>query len=85
VPYESRADSVMYCQVLAELARDRGWDVHTYDAKNVEAEAGRLLAARADEVLLGPRATLGPPWAKDHRTALAATILAAQGRVNSEA
>jgi hypothetical protein len=76
VPYESRADSVMYCQVLAELARDRGWDVHTYEAKSVEAEAGRRLGARADEVLLGPRATLGPPWAKDHRMALAATIVA---------
>ena len=24
----------------------------------------------------GPRATLGPPWAKDHRIALAATIMA---------
>jgi hypothetical protein len=26
-------------------------------------------------VLHGPRATLGPPWSKDHRMALAATIL----------
>jgi hypothetical protein len=76
VPYESRADSVMYCQVLAEVASSRGWDVHTYDAKSVEADAARLLGARADEVFNGPRATLGPPWAKDHRTALAATILA---------
>ncbi len=33
VPYESRADSVMYCQVLAELARERGWVVHPYNAK----------------------------------------------------
>ena len=39
VPYESRADSVMYCQVLAELAHDRGWAVHLYDAKDVEADA----------------------------------------------
>jgi hypothetical protein len=78
VPYESRADSVMYCQVLAELAADRGWDVHRYDAKTVEAEAARLLDSRADEVLNGPRKWLGPPWAKDQRTALAATVLAAQ-------
>jgi hypothetical protein len=35
-PYESRADSVMYCQVLAEVAAHRGWDIYTYDAKNVE-------------------------------------------------
>jgi hypothetical protein len=75
-PYEARADSVMYLQVLAEHARARGWDVHRYDAKDVEREAARLLGDRADEVLHGPRATLGPPWAKDHRMALAATILA---------
>ena len=75
-PYESRADSVMYRQVLAELARARGWDVHLYEAKDVEARAVSKLAERADEVLFGPRATMGPPWTKDHRMALAATILA---------
>lgn len=75
-PYESQADSVMYRQVLAELARARGWDIHLYDAKTVEGQAASLLADRADEVLHGPRATLGPPWAKDHRMALAATIVA---------
>jgi len=78
VPYESRADSVMYCQVLADLARERGWEVHLYNAKDVEAEAVRILGKRADEVLNGPRALLGPPWTKDHRMALAATILAAR-------
>jgi hypothetical protein len=77
VPYESRADSVMYCQVLAELARQRGWKVSLYDAKHVEDEAIGVLGARADEVLRSPRATLGPPWSKDHRMALAATIVAA--------
>jgi hypothetical protein len=35
-----------------------------------------MLAERADDVLLGLRATLGPPWTKDHRMALAATIVA---------
>ena len=75
-PYESRADSIMYRQVLAEQARARGWAVHLYDAKDVEARAVSRLAERADEVLFGPRATMGPPWAKDHRMALAATILA---------
>lgn len=74
VPYESQADSVMYRQVLAELARARGWEVHLYDAKRVEGDAVRILGARADDVLHGPRATLGPPWSKDHRMALAATI-----------
>jgi hypothetical protein len=75
VPYESRADSVMYCQVMAELATARGWEVHLYDAKEVETEAARMLGGLADEVLLGPRTSLGPPWSKDHRMALAATIV----------
>jgi len=74
-PYESRADSVMYCQVLAEVAAARGWDIHTYDAKNVEAKASAILGRRANDVLHGPRKALGPPWSKDHRTALAATIV----------
>jgi hypothetical protein len=75
-PYESHADSIMYRQVLAELAEARGWDVHVYDARHVEAQAAAILGARTDEVLRGPRAVLGPPWAKDHRMALAATIVA---------
>jgi hypothetical protein len=75
VPYESRADSVMYRQVLAGLARERGWVLHLYDFRDVEAEAVRILGERAGEVLHGPRATLGPPWSKDHRMALAATIV----------
>ena len=75
VPYESRADSVMYVRVLAELGEDRGWAIHFYDAKQVEDEAARRLGERADEVLHGPRAALGPPWTKDHRTALAATVV----------
>jgi hypothetical protein len=76
-PYESRADSVMYCQVLTEAAGARGWDVRTYDAKSVEADAIAILGPRADEVLHGPRRKLGPPWTKDHRTALAATVVTA--------
>ena len=75
VPYESRADSVMYRQVLAELAHARSWEVHLYNATDVEDEAVSILAERADEVLHGPRATWGPPWSKDHRMALAATIV----------
>jgi hypothetical protein len=66
----------MYRQVLDELARARGWAVHLYDARSVEAQAARVLGDRAGEVLYGPRATLGPPWAKDHRIALAAAIMA---------
>jgi hypothetical protein len=76
-PYEARADAVMYRQVLAELAHARGWAIHSFDAKDVEGQAASLLGGSADDVLRGPRARLGPPWTKDHRTALAATVVAA--------
>jgi hypothetical protein len=75
-PYESQADSVMYRQVLAECAKARGWQIHFFDAKDIERKAERILGERADQVLRSPRAALGPPWTKDHRLALAATIVA---------
>jgi hypothetical protein len=75
-PYSARADSVMYRQVLAEVAAARGWAVHLFDAQDVEGQAARALGGRAHEVLYGPRAVLGPPWGKDQRMALAATIIA---------
>ena len=75
-PYEARADAIMYRQELSELAYARGWDVHFYDAKAAIGQAVAVLAERADEILRGPRARLGPPWTKDHRIALAATIMA---------
>ena len=75
-PYEARADAIMYRQVLAELARARRWQVHFYDARDVVDRAVGMLAERADDVLWEPRAVIGPPWAKDQRVALAATILA---------
>jgi hypothetical protein len=78
-PHESRADSVMYLRVLAADATRRGLDLHTYDHTRVEAHARALLGDRADDVLLGPRQVLGPPWATDHRVALAATVVAASG------
>jgi hypothetical protein len=77
-PYEGRADAIMYRHVLADLADARGWEVHCYDAKRVEAQAADLLGERTGEVLRGPRATLGPPWTKDHRVALAAAVMAGQ-------
>lgn len=69
-PHESRADSAMYCELLAEAASARGWEVHLYEARTVESGLD-------PEVLAAPRAELGPPWTKDHRQALAATIRAA--------
>jgi hypothetical protein len=75
-PYEARADAIMYRQELSELAYARGWEVNVYDARAVLDQVATVLAERADKVLNGPRATIGPPWTKDHRVALAAAILA---------
>jgi len=77
-PYEARADAIMYRQELAEAAHARGWELHVYDAKAVLGQASAMLGARAEDVLQGPRATLGPPWTKDHRMALAAAIMAGE-------
>jgi hypothetical protein len=77
VPHEARADSVMYREVLADLAQERGWDVHLFDAKTVERLALDAAGAADDEILRAPRAILGPPWNADHRTAYAAAIVAA--------
>lgn len=76
LPYESSADSVMYRQILADEAAARGWIVHRFEARTVEGEARDRLGERAGDVLDGPRSRLGPPWNKDHRMALAATVLA---------
>ncbi len=76
-PYEARADAIMYRQELAELAHARGWEVHLYEARAVIDQALRRLGERTGrDVLQRPRARLGPPWTKDHRVALAATIVA---------
>jgi hypothetical protein len=74
-PYEARADAIMYRKALAECAHARGWEVHFYNAKDVVAQAVSMLGERAHEVLQGPRVALGPPWGKDHRVALASTIV----------
>ena len=79
VPWEARADAVMYRQVIAEVAQARGWEVHQYVAKHVIGQAKTLLGDRADETLVGPRARLGPPWTKDHQLALAGAIVAGAG------
>ena len=73
-PWHARADAVMYREVLAAAAGSRGWPVAYYDAKTAEAEASALLGARAGAVLRAPRERLGPPWTRDCRIALAATV-----------
>lgn len=75
-PYESRADSVMYRQVMAEQAARRGWVTKYFDANTIQQSAARLLDG--DDVIERQRQVLGPPWNKDHRIAFAATIVAAR-------
>jgi hypothetical protein len=40
-PYESRADSVMYCQVLPEVAAERGWGVRTHHGRRTTGSHSR--------------------------------------------
>ena len=71
VPYESRADSVMYCQVLAAARTGAGLGRAPVRREATSRRAPPHCSAIArTRVLHGPRATLGPPWTKDHRTAL---------------
>ena len=75
------ADWVMYRKALAAAAEARGWAVHWYDAKKVcyaASEALRIedLDARFHQL----RRSIGPPWDKDHKAAMAAAIVAARAR-----
>jgi hypothetical protein len=65
------ADWVMYRKAIADAAAERGWVVHLYDARKVLQVDG--LEAR----LMRLRRTVGPPWDKDHRVAMAAAIASA--------
>ena len=72
------ADSVMYRTALAHAAASNGWSVRWYDPKRVFSEAARVLELDRSQVggfLQARGAPLGPPWQKDHRTAMAAAIV----------
>ena len=72
------ADWVMYRKALAAAAEARGWAVHWYDAKKVLDRAGQALRIEDLEAhFLELRRSIGPPWGKDHRVAMAAAIVAA--------
>jgi hypothetical protein len=71
------ADWVMYRKALASAAEARGWPVHWYDAKKVLGAASQAL--RVDDLdahFLKLRRSIGPPWGKDHKLAMAAAIVA---------
>ena len=78
---QSVADWVIYREALAFAAEARGWPVHWYDAKSVLGAASQVLHAENLEAhFLQMRRTVGPPWDKDHKVAMAAAIVAARVR-----
>jgi len=75
------ADWVMYRRALAGAAEARGWAVHWYDAKKVLDAAGAALRIEDIEAhFLQLRRSIGPPWGKDHKVAMAAAVVAARAR-----
>ena len=73
------ADWVMYRRAMAAAAEARGWPVRWYDARTVLSAASEALAAKNLEAhFLQVRRAVGPPWAKDHKQAMAAAIVAAK-------
>jgi hypothetical protein len=76
------ADWVMYRQALAGAAEARGWPVHWYDAKRVLGAASQALRVENLEAhFLEVRRTVGPPWNRDHKLAMAAAIVTASAVV----
>jgi hypothetical protein len=75
---QTMADGVMYRVALARAAESRGWSVHWYDAKMVFGAArDALRAEEIDAHFRQLRRSLGPPWNRDHKVAMAAAIVAA--------
>ncbi len=75
------ADWVMYRKALGAAAEARGWAVHWYDAKKVfDAASEALRIDYLDSHFLQLRRSIGSPWSKDHKLAMAAAIVAARAR-----
>jgi hypothetical protein len=75
------ADWVMYRKALAAAAETRGWAIHWYDAKKVlDAARESLGMGDLEAHFLELRRSIGPPWGKDHKVAMAAAIVAARTR-----
>jgi hypothetical protein len=67
----------MYRQALAAAAEARGWRVYWYDPREVQAIAGEAMGiANPDDHFAQVRRSAGPPWAQDHRMAMAAAVAA---------
>jgi hypothetical protein len=79
---QNNADWVMYRRAVALAAEARGWPVHWYDAKKVLGVASEALGVENLEAhFLQVRKAVGPPWAMDHKLAMAAAIVAAKAVV----
>jgi hypothetical protein len=76
---QCNADSVMHREALAAAAASKQWSVHWYVRKSVFADAGEEAGRHIDDLLRRIGESVGPPWRKDHRTAMAAAILAGAG------
>ncbi len=73
------ADWVMYRKALAAAAEARGWAVYWYNAKKVFEAASEVLRIEdLDAHFLQLRRSIGSPWGKDHKLAMAAAIVAAR-------
>lgn len=70
------ADTVMYRELLASAAEERGWAVHWYDRERVLADATAALGRDVDEHLRALGKAAGPPWQAKHKLAAAAAIAA---------
>lgn len=76
---QNNADWVMYRKALAAAAEARVWSVHWYDAKKVfDAASEALHIEDIDAHFLQLRKSIGPPWSKDHKLAMAAAIVASR-------
>jgi hypothetical protein len=75
------ADWVMYREALAAAAEARSWTVHWFDAKKVfDAASEALRIEDLDAHFNHLRRSIGSPWGKDHKMAMAAAIVAARSR-----
>ncbi|HEV8067017.1 MAG TPA: hypothetical protein VGP76_04720 [Planctomycetaceae bacterium] len=75
------ADWVMYRKALAAAAEARGWPVHWYDPRQVQDLASKALGVEnLDAHFVQVRRSVGPPWGRDHNTAMAAAIAAMNAR-----
>lgn len=80
------ADSVMYREALAGVARALGWSVVWYDRGRVRRDAAAVLGVADVEAFVAALGrAVGPPWRAEHKLAAAAALAAmprprAQGR-----